>query len=64
MPESAAPVLLAHSFICNVHQEYEMCRDNPTLHGLRAYIAGCMSGRGAMAGAGCGITCRCSMATS
>ena len=29
--------------------------------GLKAYIAGCMSGRGAMAGAGCGITCKCSM---
>ena len=43
--------------------ESALCRHDPVVQvrdGLRTYIAGCMSGRGAMAGAGCGITWKCS----
>lgn len=47
------------------HTRYLPCADRTQClqvrAGLTAYIAGCMSGRGAMAGAGCGIACKCSM---
>ena len=47
-----------------MQKESALYRQDPVLQvrdGLRAYIAGCMSGRGAMAGAGCGIACKCSI---
>ena len=46
------------------HQEHVLCKQGPVLQvrdAVRAHIAGgsgCMSGRGAMDGAGCGIACK------